>query len=241
MLHEARRPLVLVGFAGTVGPMLLVAWAQQHVPSGTVAVLTAAAPLFVAVLAWFLVPEERVSAIGVVGLLTGFAGVVLLVGAAPDTTPLALLGSAATAGAAMLYGAFTLYVGARLSHVPADVITLGASGWGAVLGAPLAIADLPSTVPGLPAVASLVGLAVPGTALALGLYYALLAGAGASRTVLIQYLVPGVAVVFGALTLGERLTAWSTVGLLLVLAGVAVGPSRNSRSRERRGVDFGSP
>jgi drug/metabolite transporter (DMT)-like permease len=240
-MNAARGPLVFVGFAGTVAPMLMVSWAQQHVPSGTVAVLTAASPLFVAVLAWFLVPEERVSAIGVGGLLIGFAGVVLLVGAAPDTTTLALLGALATAGAAMLYGAFTLYVGARLSHVPPDVITLGASAWGALLAAPLALVELPSTFPGLPAIASLVGLAVPGTALALGLFYALLAGAGASRAVLVQYLVPGVAVVFGAITLGERLTAWSTVGLVLVLAGVAVGTSRPARRRLPGGVDFASP
>jgi drug/metabolite transporter (DMT)-like permease len=54
------------------------------------------------------------------------------------------------------------------------------------------------------------------------LYYALLSGAGASRSILVTYLVPAIALAYGALLLGEPLTIAAVVGLVLVLAGVAL-------------------
>ena len=60
-------------------------------------------------------------------------------------------------------------------------------------------------------------------ALAYLLYFGLIAGAGASRAILVTYLVPALALVYGAVFLDEPLTALSLVGLALVLAGVALG------------------
>jgi drug/metabolite transporter (DMT)-like permease len=52
---------------------------------------------------------------------------------------------------------------------------------------------------------------------------ALITGAGASRAVLVTYLVPALALVYGVGLLGEPLTAVALLGLALVLAGVALG------------------
>jgi drug/metabolite transporter (DMT)-like permease len=71
--------------------------------------------------------------------------------------------------------------------------------------------------------ASLLTLGIAGTGLAYILYYALIAGAGASRAILITYLVPAFAVVYGAVLLGEPVTTLVVGGLALVLTGVALG------------------
>ena len=62
-----------------------------------------------------------------------------------------------------------------------------------------------------------------GSGLAYVLYYALLQGAGASRAILVTYLVPAMALLYGAVFLGEEVTTVALVGLVLVLGGVALG------------------
>ena len=53
----------------------IVYWAEQHIPSGLAALLFATYPLFVAVLAHFFLPGERLGWSSAVGILLGFAGV----------------------------------------------------------------------------------------------------------------------------------------------------------------------
>jgi drug/metabolite transporter (DMT)-like permease len=71
--------------------------------------------------------------------------------------------------------------------------------------------------------AAVLALSVGGTGIAYVLYYALLAGAGASRSILVTYLVPALALGYGAIFLDEPVTAAAALGLALVLAGVALG------------------
>src|SRR5919198_534337 len=63
------------------------------------------------------------------------------------------------------------------------------------------------------AVAALLALGIAGTGLAYILYYSILTGAGASRGILITYLVPAVALTYGVLLLGEPLTLAAFAGL----------------------------
>ena len=74
-------------------------------------------------------------------------------------------------------------------------------------------------------------LGVAATGVAYLLYFGLIAGAGASKAVLVTYLVPSLALVYGAVFLDEAVTAVSLVGLALVLAGVALGTGTVRRSR----------
>ena len=66
-------------------------------------------------------------------------------------------------------------------------------------------------------------LGIGGTGVAYVLYYAILSGAGASYAILVTYLVPAIALVYGAVFLGEPVTAAAVAGLALVLGGVALG------------------
>ena len=66
-------------------------------------------------------------------------------------------------------------------------------------------------------------LGVAATGVAYLLYFGLIAGAGASKAVLVTYLVPSLALVYGAVFLDEPVTALALAGLALVLAGVALG------------------
>ena len=68
----------------------------------------------------------------------------------------------------------------------------------------------------------MIALGALGTGLAYLLYFALIASAGASRAILVTYLVPAFALVYGAVFLDEPVTWVALTGLGLVLAGTAL-------------------
>jgi drug/metabolite transporter (DMT)-like permease len=114
------------------------------------------------------------------------------------------------------------------------VTALGALTAATVATLPIGLFNLPDHVTSWKVTASVLTLGIAGTGLAYILYYALIAGAGASRAILITYLVPTFAVVYGATLLGEPVTAAALGGLALVLAGVALGTGAVRTGRARR-------
>jgi drug/metabolite transporter (DMT)-like permease len=88
---------------------------------------------------------------------------------------------------------------------------------------PLGAAQLPSHAPSAKAIGSVVALGALGLGVAYLLYFGLIAGAGASSAVLVTYLVPALALAYGSSFLDEPLTGFAVGGLVLILAGVALG------------------
>jgi drug/metabolite transporter (DMT)-like permease len=77
-------------------------------------------------------------------------------------------------------------------------------------------------------------LGVAATGVAYLLYFGLIAGAGASKAVLVTYLVPALALVYGAVFLDESVTFVRSWASRLVLAGVALGTGTVGRTRRAR-------
>src|SRR5207302_10545312 len=88
---------------------------------------------------------------------------------------------------------------------------------------PAGIVQARHAAPGWREIGSVVALGVPGTAIAYLLFFALVANAGPSYASLVTYLIPPIALAYGAIFLGERFGATAFGGLALVLAGVALG------------------
>jgi drug/metabolite transporter (DMT)-like permease len=93
----------------------------------------------------------------------------------------------------------------------------------ALVTTPAGLIQAPAHVPGWKVIGSVVVLGVVGSALAYLLYFAIAAQAGASRAILVTYLVPPMAVAYGAIFLGESVKASALGGLALILGGVALG------------------
>ena len=124
---------------------------------------------------------------------------------------------------ALCYAAGALYGGRRLFDLPPTGMAFGTMAAATLLIAPFGLLQLPGEAPGWKATASVVVLGVVGTGLAYILYFAIILGAGASRAILVTYLVPAIALLYGAVFLDEPVTAVALAGLALVLAGVALG------------------
>jgi drug/metabolite transporter (DMT)-like permease len=222
-LGELRRfwwPLLLLGIFNAALPFWLLAWSEKKLDSGLAAVLQASMPLFTALVAYRYSRSDRVTGLRFVGVVVGFLGVLLLVGAQPRGDVLSALAVLLTA---FLYAASSVYAGVRLREAPALVTSLGALAFATLASLPLGIADLPADVPGWKAIASVVALGAAGLSVAYLLYFTLIVGSGAPYAALVTYLVPALALAYGALFLDEPVTASALVGLALIFLGVALG------------------
>jgi drug/metabolite transporter (DMT)-like permease len=216
----------------------VVYWAEQWVPSGLAAVLFATFPLFVAMLAHFALPGERLALAGVAGVLLGFGGVAVIF-----SEDLALLGGPMVALAATVM---------LLSPAAAAVASVAVKRWGAGMH-PFSLTAVPMAMTAVimgavsfaverdavfvferKSVGALLYLAVLGSAVTFSLYFWLLAHIPATRVSMIAYLVPLVAVGVGAALFDESLTARTLAGALLVVIGVAL-TVRGGRVRRPRG------
>jgi drug/metabolite transporter (DMT)-like permease len=230
-LRASAGPLVVTGLLNSAIPIYSISWAETRIDSGLTAVIQASAPLFTALLAIRFSRSERVTGSRLVGLFVGFGGVALLVGAQPSGDIVAGL---AVVFSAVCYAAAALYTGNRLRGVSPLVVALGALTAATLATLPIGLFELPDHVTGWKVTASVLTLGIAGTGVAYILYYGLIAGAGASRAILITYLVPTFALVYGATLLGEPVTVAAIGGLALVLAGVALGTGAVPLVRARR-------
>jgi drug/metabolite transporter (DMT)-like permease len=205
-----------LGFAG----MFL---ASGRVSPGLATVIANAQPLIAAVLAYFFL-AERLSWLQQLGLAVGFAGILTV--AAPGFIQ-ASVGASPSGVTYVLAGALGVAIGnVLLKRLAGQVDLLLAVGGQFVLGsAPLwllaAWLEAPVRLAWTPQfVVVLLALGLLGTALAYGLWFALLAHAELTRLNTFTFLTPAFALGIGALFFGERLQWMEAVGMVLILAGV---------------------
>jgi drug/metabolite transporter (DMT)-like permease len=213
-------PFLFVALLNSVVPFWLLAWGETRIDSGLAALLQAGAPLFTALLAWLFVRSERVDGARLVGVLVGFGGVALLVGAVPSGS---VLGALAVVATGFCYAASSLVSGRSLRALPATTIALGTTAIASVVVLPFGVAQAPSSMPSWKVIGSVVALGVVGLGVAYVLYFGLITGAGASRAILVTYLVPPMALFYGATILDESVSGSDLVGLALILLGVSLG------------------
>lgn len=213
--------LAFVGALNTALPFFLITWGQQYIDSGLASIFNASAPLFSALFAIAYDQSQKATGLRLAGLLVGFGGVVLLVGAELSGETRVVLGGLAVVGASVCYALGGLYAGRRFPGVPASLVALGSLLWATLVALPFGIAH--ATALTWASTLSVLYLGVAATGIAYLLYFGLIAGAGASKAVLVTYLVPAMAIAYGAVFLGEAVTAIALAGLALVLGGVALG------------------
>ena len=221
-------PIAVLGALNNALPYWLLSFAETRIDSGLAAVIQAAAPIFTVLLAIRIDPSQRVTGLRLGGVGLGFVGVALLVGVQEGGE---LLGAVAVVGTALCYAVSVLYAGRAIrSFSPLDV-SIGQLSVGALLTLPAALLQWPAETPSAKVVGAVLVLGVLGTGVAYLLYFALIVRAGASRAILVTYLVPAFALVYGSLILDEPVTASALAGLALILGGTTLATG----GRIRRG------
>jgi drug/metabolite transporter (DMT)-like permease len=220
------RPLTVMGLLNCAVPYTLITWGEHYINSGLAAIYNASSPLWAALLLALLpASSERLTGLRLLGLACGMLGVILLVSGNLNLAmedPLHLVGQLACLLAAVSYAVAGLYGRRALVGVPTTVSATGQLVTGAIMLMPLAALQLPQRMPSWLSIGAVVALAVLGTALASMMYYWLLGRVGATGTLLVTYLLPGFALMWGALFLSEQITLTAVLGLALVLLGIAI-------------------
>ena len=233
-LRTQLRPVLLLGVVQLAAPFLLLGYGQRSVPSGLAGILVSSTPLWTALLAVWIDHEERSRGRGLVGLAVGIVGVALLCGLELSDSLDTLFGAAM-----LLLGALSYALGGFLGKhrlrgmTPVGAIT-GAMVGGSVALAPFALATLPDHAPGLGPVAAAIALGAISGGFGWLLYYTVLAESGPAKAAVALYLVPAFAVIYGAILLGEPLTAAGIAGLALVVSGSWLAASQEPRGAPAR-------
>lgn len=218
--------LALLGLINTALPFTLISWGETHIDSAMAAILNGAVPLFALLLAHRFLHDERMTWARSLGVLTGFAGIVVLMskGFSPAGIQAGFWGQLAVLSAALCYGIAVVFARRVMKGVPplvqafattlfADVmIWSGALVW----ESPLALPALPLTWTALAA------LGVLGTGLAYAVYFTLIQSIGSTRASTVTYVAPVAGVVLGVAFLGEPLTVQLALGTLLVVGSVLI-------------------
>ncbi|HEX3687693.1 MAG TPA: DMT family transporter, partial [Gaiellaceae bacterium] len=193
--------LVVVALVNTAIPFWLLSWGETRIDSGLASIIQASVPIFNALIAFVAFREVRVTGMRLLGVGVGFVGVALLVGAQPEGK---VLGALAVVGMAFCYGLGGLLTGRYLRPAQPVVVSFASTAIATLVWLPVGVAQAPAQMPGWKTIGSVLALGIPGTALAYLLFFGLITGAGAAYVSLVTYLIPPIALAYGAIFLGER-------------------------------------
>jgi drug/metabolite transporter (DMT)-like permease len=220
--------LLLLGAFNAAVPFSLFAYVTLYVTAGFASIINATAPLFAAFLAWLWL-RERPTLIRVAGLLTGFTGVVLLVGGVPSAQSGTFLAIAGAFLASFFYGVAANFVKTQLAGVHAWVTTGGSLVFAALLLLPLAYWQWPDQSPSTQSWLAVVLLAILCTSIPNIYYFRLVISAGPTRAMAVAFLIPVFGMLWGALILDEVVTLPMLAGCSVILLGTALVAGFTSR------------
>jgi drug/metabolite transporter (DMT)-like permease len=226
--------LAIAALFANVIPYLLFGYGERQVDSAIAGVLNATTPLWTVLIATAVALERRPTALKLAGIGLGFLGVLIVFAPWRLGSQIMSWGGLACLLAAASYGISYVYMGRFLTGRGLTPLTLSAS----QLVAATFLSVLTLALPGQQAFQlrsdALVAVAILGalgTGAAYVLNYRLITDDGASAASLVTYLIPIVAVILGALTLGESLTLNVIVGMVIVLAAVGLTRARTASAR----------
>jgi drug/metabolite transporter (DMT)-like permease len=239
--REAIRVYVTLGLLTFTFPFASVYWGEQFIPSGLCSILFSAYPIWVALFSHFLLKDEPLDVFKVLGIILGFAGLLIIfAGDVHWSDPRGFLGMLAVLWSTILQAYALVSVKKHGQGIDAFVMNFAGMSMCAVFL--LCLSVLVEPVSGVSwnatAVGSIVYLGIFGSVAAFGAYYWLLKRIEAVYLSMTSFINPIVAVILGAIVLGETLAPSVFGGAALVLAGIATA---NGRVALRRFVTTAGP
>ena len=206
-------------------PIFFISWGEQTIDSAVASILNATTPLFTILIAHFLLQDDKMTFQKTLGLLIGFAGVVVLM--SKDLSAGAhnsILGQAAVILASLFYAGSAVFGRKLTQHVEGSVrgamflITSTIFMW--IVGP---LAERPFEFPSLPITwIAILFLGILGSGLAVIMLWYLIHEVGPTRASLVTYLFPVGGVILGVIFLNEQLSWQLLVGSILIVASLAV-------------------
>jgi drug/metabolite transporter (DMT)-like permease len=219
-LRRRWRQFALLGAVNVAIPFSLISAAEINLTASLAAILNSTTVMFTAVVAavWM---GDALTARKLVGVALGIVGVTVLVGWDPIAMNWAVaLSVGAMLAASLAYALGSVYAKRTFADSPPLAIASGQLAAAAMLMLPLAAVSAPEQSPSTIVVLSVLGLALPSTAVAYMLYFRLIANVGPTSTSTVTLLVPLFGLLFGVVLLDEPVGVGTLAGLVLILSSV---------------------
>ena len=232
-------PLLVLGITNIAVPFFLISWGEQSIDSAVAAILDATVPLFTILIAHYLLRDDKMTTPKVLGLLLGFAGVIILMSKDIGASFGSILGQLAVIVASAFYAGSAVYArktteatrGILRSAGPLVSATL-------VMGLATFLVESPVEIPQLGITwIALLFLGILGSGVAFIMAYYLIHEIGPTRTSMVTYLFPLGGVILGVAFLNEQLSWQLLVGAALIVLSLIVAnlrPQKQERSIEEK-------
>ena len=225
-------PVLLLGITNVAIPFFLISWGEQSIDSAVAAILDATVPLFTILMAHYFLRDDKMTWPKVLGLLIGFAGVVILMSKDMDASFGSIMGQLAVVIACVFYAASNVYARKTTEDMPGILRSVGplvsstAAMWLATF-----LVESPVKIPQLGITwIALLFLGVVGSGVAFILLYYLIHEIGPTRATMVTYLFPLGAVILGVVFLNEELSWQLLVGAVLIIASLGVANWQPSKA-----------
>jgi drug/metabolite transporter (DMT)-like permease len=235
-------PLLLLGLTNVAVPFFLISWGETSIDSAVASILDATVPLFTILIAHFLLQDDKMTVPKVLGLLMGFAGVIILLSKDIGASTGSLLGQLAVIVASMFYAGSSVLVRKTTEDTPGILRSAGPLiSATAVMWLGTALFESPVTIPQISITwVALLWLGIFGSGLAFVLAYYLIHEIGPTRTTMVTYLFPLGGVILGATFLSEQITWQVLAGGILIVASLAVANWNPKRRKLQEGQQIAS-
>jgi drug/metabolite transporter (DMT)-like permease len=225
------KKLAMVGILNSAIPFFLLAFATLSLSGGFASIVNATAPLWAAVIAWIWL-SEKLDGSRTAGLIIGFAGVVVLVwNKAGIDLPGVFLAVLAAISAAFFYGLGANFTKRYMQGINTLVVASGSMVAAAIVLLPGAMLYWPADPVSTQAWVAISIMGIASTGIAYVLYFRLIVNVGPAKAITVTYLVPGFAVIWGAMFIDEKLTMNMVIGCAIILTGTALATGMLSLGR----------
>ncbi len=217
-------PLFVVGLTNIAIPFFLISWGELHIDSAVASILDATVPLFTILIAHFMLQDDKITLPKMLGLVTGFMGIIILMSKDIGASSSSLLGQVAVIVASVFYAISAIYIRKVTVDTPGilrsagPLISASAVMW---LGA--FVFESPVQVPQLGITwLALLFMGVLGSGLAFMMAFYLIHEIGPTRMSMVTYLFPLGGVILGVTFLREQLTWQIIAGAVIIISSLVI-------------------
>lgn len=217
-------PILFLGIINVAIPFFLISWGEQSIDSAVAAILDSTVPLFTIVIAHYLLHDDKITLPKVLGLIFGFAGVIVLMSKDIGASKSSLLGQAAVVVACVFYACGSVYARKFTEDTEGILRSVGPLISSTAVMWPAAFfIEAPMKVPNLPITwIALLWLGILGSGVAFIMNYYLIHEIGPTRTTMVTYLFPLGGIILGVLFLKEQISWQLFAGAALIVLSLAV-------------------
>ena len=220
----------MVGIIGNFIPFFLISWAEQYIQSNIAGLLMSIGPIMTLVLAHFFTKDDKFTLTKFLSIIIGFVGALFIIDFKTFFdfevgSQISLIAKLAVILAALGYMISNIIAYNKLKKMNTVTITTFATLFGAIFSIPFLIYSEyfnPSHI-NYTSSLSIIYLGLFPTAIAFQFRYYIIKKSVPVFLSYVAYLIPGFAVVWGYIILGEKVGVTSMMGIILVLLGVYIG------------------